>query len=82
MLLGVEEAEGFTFKAIRAGKATQMAAQGFTLGDICDAGGWKALTSVLQYVRDDVADSMEIFRQILEMDEEGADVEISADVQE
>ena len=82
MLLGVEEAEGCTFKAIRAGKAMQMAAHGFTLGDICDARGWKAPTSVLQYVRDDVADSMELLRHMLEMDEEGEDVEISADAEE
>ena len=69
--MGVEEAQGYTFKAIRAGKATQMAAQGFTLGEICAAGEWKPPTSVLQYVRDDVADAMELLRQMLEMDDEG-----------
>ena len=76
-LHGVAEAEGYTFKAIRVGKATQMAAQGFTLGEICIAGEWKALTSVLQYVRDDVADAVELLRQMIEMNEEGEAGEVA-----
>jgi len=37
-LLGVEEANGFAFKAIRSGKATQIASHGFTLAEVCAAG--------------------------------------------
>ena len=66
-----------TPKAIRAGKAAQMAAQGLTLGEICTAGEWKAPTSVLQYVRDDVADAMELLRQMIEMNEEGEAGEVA-----
>ena len=52
------------------------------MGGIWDARGWTAFTIVPQNVRDDVADSMEILRQMLQMDEEGGDVEIAVDAKE
>ena len=76
-LLGVMEAEAFTFKAIRAGRATDMAANGYTLGEITSAGEWMDPKSALPYVKDDVADAVEILRQMIEMDNEDDEIEVT-----
>ena len=76
-LLGVMEAEAFTFKAIRAGRATDMAAKGYTLGEITSAGEWMDSRSALPYVKDDVADAVEILRQMIEMDLEDDEIEVT-----
>ena len=41
-VIGVDGAELYTPKLLRAGKATEMAAQGFTLAQNLDAGEWKS----------------------------------------
>ena len=76
-LLGVLEAEAFTFKAIRACRATDMAAKGYTLSEITSAGEWMDPKSALFYVNDDVADAVDILRQMIEMGNEEDETEVT-----
>ena len=79
-LLDVNEAEACTFKAIRDGKATEVAAIGYTLGEITSAGDWLDPEDAWPYVQDDVADAMEILRQVIEMDPEDDEIEVTEGV--
>ena len=67
----------FTIKAIGVGRATDMAAKGYTLGEITSAGEWMDPKSALPYVKDDVADAVEILRQMIEMDNEDDEIEVT-----
>ena len=53
VILGMPHASDITFKSFRAGKATQLAAQGVSLGDIVNAGEWKS-NAFLRYVDEDL----------------------------
>ncbi len=46
----------YTLKTYRAGRATDMAAAGFTLGDIQLAGEWSSTSAPFAYMNSDVAD--------------------------
>ena len=70
-MLGVPEAHQFTWKSIRAGRATQMAAQGFTLGAILTAGEWRS-AAVFKYLHDSDIDAAEVLRQALDVSEDEA----------
>jgi len=54
-----------------------MAAKGYTLGEITSAGEWMDPKSALPYVQDDVADAVEILRQMIEMDNEDDEIEVT-----
>jgi hypothetical protein len=58
-LLGIPEANRYGLKAFRAGRATQMAADGYNLAGIMSAGEW-ASKAALTYINDDAVDK-EIF---------------------
>jgi len=64
-LCGTAGAEAYTLKAFRAGRATEMAALGFTLPAILEAGEWKS-RAVFNYVDIAVADHAEVLRQSIE----------------
>ena len=55
-LLMVPGADKFTFKAFRAGKATELAKAGATLGSILLAGEWKS-SAVTRYIDEDALDA-------------------------
>ena len=55
-LLMAPGAERFTLKAFRAGKATELAKAGATLGSILTAGEWKS-AAVTRYVDEDALDA-------------------------
>ena len=78
-MLGVmdHEAEAFTFKATRAGRAIDMAAKGYMLGEISSACEWMDPKSALPYAKDDVADAVEILLQMIEMDNEDDEIEVT-----
>ena len=42
-LLGVQDAKLYTWKSVRAGRATEMAARGCTLGSILSVGEWRSV---------------------------------------
>ena len=68
---GVANAEAFTLKSFRAGKATEMAAQGNSLGAILEAGEWHS-RALLNYVDPGVADHVQILKQTVDgSDDEG-----------
>ena len=48
----------YTFKAVRAGQATEAAGRGMSLPEILFNGGWRNPRSVPSYVDADKADSM------------------------
>ena len=57
ILLKAPNPESFTWKCVRAGKATSMAAANVSLPDICEAGEWQSKkTPGKHYVSEDVAD--------------------------
>ena len=60
-LLAVGGAQKFSFKAFRAGKATEMAATGSTLHQILSAGEWRS-AAFARYVDEDIADSAQLLR--------------------
>ena len=70
-MLGVLEAQQFTWKSIRAGRATQMAAQGFTLGAILTAGEWRS-AAVFKYLHESDIDAAEVLRQALDVSDDEA----------
>ena len=61
-LLGVADAQIFTWKAFRSGRATEMAAMGFTLGQVLAAGDWHSV-AMLKYIKESEADAAECLRQ-------------------
>ena len=64
-LLGVTNAQGYTLKAFRAGKATALAASGKSLGHILAAGEWRS-SAFLSYVDTDVVDQAQLLDATLE----------------
>ena len=72
----MDGAEQYTLKSFRAGKATEMAAQGFTLAQILDAGEWKS-RAVYNYIDANTADQAELLRQTIEApdDEENSEAD-------
>ncbi len=49
-------AGSYTLKTYRAGRATAMASQGFTLGEIQQAGEWSSVSAPFSHMNSDVAD--------------------------
>ena len=74
ILMSVPGAQSMTWKSIRAGHATHMAASGATLAAILEAGEWRS-AAFLNYIDSNVADSTEVLRQSLqaELDSESED---------
>ena len=72
-LLGLPEAKFFTWKCVRAGRATDMAAQGCTLGSILGAGEWRSV-AMFRYINEQEADAAEVLRQTLDASEDDNDV--------
>ena len=70
-LVGTENASAMTWKALRAGRASAMAAGGCSLGEILAAGEWRS-AAYLRYVSEEVADAGQVLRFTLqsELDEE------------
>ena len=64
-LLQIPDAELFTWKAFRSGRATEMAAQGYTLGQVLLAGDWQSV-AMLRYIKESEADAAECIRQASE----------------
>ena len=60
-ILGVEHKAGFTWKAARAGRATELAAQGMPLAQIMDLGEWKS-SAILNYIDESAVDAAEMLR--------------------
>ena len=61
----------FTLKAFRAGRATQLAAQGKSLGAILQAGEWRS-SAFLSYIDTDAVDSLQLLDQTLALSDEEA----------
>jgi len=78
-LLQIPEADEYTLKAFRAGKATEMAGKGFTLRQILDAGEWRS-RSLLNYVQEDRADEAEVLRQSIVLSDDEDDVTVDIGV--
>jgi len=72
-LLQVAGASQYTLKSFRAGRATEMAALGYTLPAILEAGEWRS-RAVFNYLNTEEADHAELLRQSLEAsDDENLD---------
>ena len=69
VLLGIEGAKHFTWKSFRAGRATEMAAQGFTLDSILAAGEWRS-AAFARYIDTDQADMQQVLRRALQHSED------------
>ena len=70
-LLAVPGASLFTLKAFRAGKATALAAAGYSIGDSLRAGEWSS-RAFLAYIDEDAVDAAQLLQQTLAAsDEEG-----------
>ncbi len=72
--------KSYTLKTYRAGRATDMAAQGFSLGEIQLAGEWSSTSAPCSYMNTDVADRAQelkfmVNRMYGEMDEGEGDAE-------
>ena len=68
-LLDVEAAKQATFKCFRAGHATEMAAQGYSLASILEAGSWKS-GAFARYIDEDVADNVQVVRMAMEFEDD------------
>ena len=68
-LLQLPQSEFFTWKAFRSGRATEMAAQGYTLGQVLLAGDWQSV-AMLRYIKESEADAAECIRQAAENSDE------------
>ena len=68
--IGTPNASVTTWKAVRAGRATAMAAAGSSLGEILCAGEWRSL-AYLRYVNEEIADAGQGLRSTIqhELDE-------------
>ena len=60
-ILGLEHKAGFTWKAARSGRATELAAQGMPLAQIMDLGEWKS-SAILNYIDESAVDAAEMVR--------------------
>ena len=60
-ILGLEHKAGFTWKAARSGRATELAAQGMPLAQIMDLGEWKS-SAILNYIDESAVDAAEMLR--------------------
>ena len=74
-LIGAPNYSCMTWKSVRAGRASAMAAAGCTLGEILGAGEWRSM-AYLRYVSEEVADAGQVLRTTLqrELDEEVDDM--------
>ena len=61
--------DSLTWKSFRAGKATCMASQGCSLGEILTAGEWKS-KAFLNYVDESTIDSARLLKESVESDGE------------
>ena len=70
-LMGTPASDHMTWNAIRAGHATELAANGATLASILEAGEWRS-AAFLSYIDANVADCAEVLRTTLqaELDED------------
>ena len=74
-VMSVPNAAHFTWKAVRAGHATEMASKGASLAAILAAGEWRS-AAFLHYVDANVADATEVLRTTLQMEiDEASDAE-------
>ena len=72
--------KSYTLKTYRAGRATDMAAEGFNLGEIQLAGEWSSTSALFSYMNTDVADRAQELKFMVnkmygEMDEGDEDAE-------
>ena len=75
LLLSVPAAQHLTWKSIRAGHATHLAASGATLATILEAGEWRS-AAFLSYIDSNIADAAEVLRQTLQSElDEASDAE-------
>ena len=68
-LLGTPDAHQCSWKAVRSGRATEMAADGFTLAKILEAGEWRS-SAFLRYIDETAADQGQSLRAALEENDE------------
>ena len=71
LVLGFQGATALTLKAFRAGKATELAAEGKTIGQILRAGEWKS-AAFLAYIDEDAVDAAQLLDTTLAQSEEEA----------
>ena len=64
-LLSVKNGQACRFKSVRSGKATCMAAKGYSTPNIMAAGGWNSSKSLTPYVDASAADEMEQLRKAM-----------------
>ena len=64
-LLLAPDAEKFSLKAFRAGKATELAKAGSALGSILAAGEWKS-TAFMRHVDEDAVDASAVLGMVTE----------------
>ena len=71
MMLGAPNYSCITWKSVRCGRASAMAAAGCSLGEILGAGEWRSM-AYLKYVSEEVADAGQVLRTTLqrEIDED------------
>ena len=69
ILTDTPQAASYTLKAFRAGKATALAAEGKSLGQILQAGEWRS-SAFLSYVDTDVVDQAQLLDQTLALSDE------------
>ena len=69
VLVKEPQSAAFTLKAFRAGRATQLAAQGKSLGTILQAGEWRS-SAFLSYVDTDAVDSSQLLSQTLALSDD------------
>ena len=65
VLLSVPDAERFSLKAFRAGKATELARSGNALGTILAAGEWRS-NAFMRYVDEDAVDSSTVLGMVMD----------------
>jgi hypothetical protein len=65
VLLSVPDAEKFSLKAFRAGKATELARSGSALGTILAAGEWRS-NAFMRYVDEDAVDSSAVLGMVMD----------------
>ena len=69
VLTDIPQATSYTLKAFRAGKATALAAEGKSLGQILQAGEWRS-SALLSYVDTDIVDQAQLLDQTLAQSDE------------
>ena len=61
-MLEAKGAKSYTLKTYRAGRATDMVAEGFTLGEIQLAGEWSSTSAPFAHMNSDVVDRAQELR--------------------